>query len=186
MHQVGVGAAVYFTLSAISLSTLGLVGVGAGLGYGVGSWAVEKIKQKRCEKQMDRLPEELKAALKHWQHFLASRGFNDSPPNPAQAEALFAEFAQIQPFYAQQVQNFVYAHGGSTVGGTAYMEGRGMPSTQANHVAAEVWSLSMHSNLRLSAESPCLLILCHSGQIRPELFLQEHSDIFNTKRCCPF
>ena len=52
--KVGVGAAVYFTLSAISLSTLGLVGIGAGVGYGVGSWAVDKIRQKRCEKQMDR------------------------------------------------------------------------------------------------------------------------------------
>ena len=52
--KVGVGAAVYFTLSAISLSTLGLVGIGAGVGYGVGSWAVDKIRQKRCEKQMNR------------------------------------------------------------------------------------------------------------------------------------
>lgn len=139
LWQVGVGAAVYFTLSAISLSTLGLVGVGAGVGYGVGSWAVEKIRQKRCEKQMEMLPAELKAALTQWHAFLASRLGRDSQPNPAEAEAFFAEFAQLQPFYAQQVQNFVHAHGGSTVGGGAYAEGRGVSSMQAGRVpVAEV------------------------------------------------
>ncbi|CAK9010001.1 Uncharacterized protein SCF082_LOCUS10492 [Durusdinium trenchii] len=139
LPAVGVGAAVYFTLSAISLSTLGLVGVGAGVGYGVGSWAVEKIRQKRCEKQMEMLPAELKAALTQWHAFLASRLGRDSQPNPAEAEAFFAEFAQLQPFYAQQVQNFVHAHGGSTVGGGAYAEGRGVSSMQAGRVpVAEV------------------------------------------------
>ena len=132
LPAVGVGAAVYFTLSAISLSTLGLVGIGAGVGYGVGSWAVDKIRQKRCEKQMDKLPEELKQALQQWQAFLASR--LGRQPNPAEAEAIFAEFAQMQPFYAQQVQNFVHAHGGSTTGGAAYAQGQGMPSGQTRHV----------------------------------------------------
>jgi len=123
LPAVGVGAAVYFTLSAISLSTLGLVGIGAGVGYGVGSWAVDKIRQKRCEKQMDRLPEELKVALQQWQTYLASR-LAGRQPNPSEAEAIFAEFAQLQPFYAQQVQNFVHAHGGSTTGGAAYTQGQ--------------------------------------------------------------
>lgn len=116
---------------------LGLVGIGAGVGYGVGSWAVDKIRQKRCEKQMDKLPEELKQALQQWQAFLASR--LGRQPNPAEAEAIFAEFAQMQPFYAQQVQNFVHAHGGSTTGGAAYAQGQGMPSGQTRHVpVAEV------------------------------------------------
>ncbi|CAJ1376975.1 unnamed protein product [Effrenium voratum] len=113
LPAVGVGACVYFALSAVSLGTLGLVGVGAGVGYGVGSWAMDRLKQKRCEKQMDRLPAELKAALGQWQAFLAARCPNRQP-SAAEAEGLFAEFAQIEPFCAQQVQQFVVVHGGST------------------------------------------------------------------------
>lgn len=115
LPAVGVGAAVYFTLTAVSLSTLGLVGIGAGVGYGVGNWAMDKFRQRRCEKHMERQPEELKMGLQQWQAFLASR-LGGRPPSPTEAEALFAEFAQIQPFYAQQVQSFVHAHGGSTQG----------------------------------------------------------------------
>eukprot|EP00438_Fugacium_kawagutii_P000555 Skav223856 [mRNA] locus=scaffold2304:480060:480515:- [translate_table: standard] len=137
LPAIGVGAAVYFTLSAISISTLGLVGIGAGVGYGVGSWAVDRYRQKRCEKQMDRLPEELKQGLQQWQAFLVSR-LGSRQPTPAEAEAIFAEFAQLQPFYAQQVHNFVHAHGGSTTGGAAYTSGQGMSSGPRHVPVAEV------------------------------------------------
>mmetsp|Transcript_98493 Transcript_98493/g.234487 ORF Transcript_98493/g.234487 Transcript_98493/m.234487 type:complete len:155 (-) Transcript_98493:253-717(-) len=138
LPAVGVGAAVYFTLTTVSLGTLGLVGIGAGVGYGVGSWAMDRFREKRCQKKMDQLPAELKEGLRQWQAFLASR--HPGNPNPAEAEALFAEFAQFQPFYAQQVQQFVHAHGGSTAGGAAYMQGGGAPAPQAVpvRVAAEV------------------------------------------------
>mmetsp|Transcript_88922 Transcript_88922/g.247032 ORF Transcript_88922/g.247032 Transcript_88922/m.247032 type:complete len:166 (+) Transcript_88922:80-577(+) len=123
LPAAGVGAFVWLTGMA-SLSTLGLVGLGAGIGYGVGSWAVDKLKEKRCQNAMDKLPPALKVALHQWQAFLNAR-LPGRQPNPAEAEALFAEFAQLQPSNAQQVQNFVHSHGGSTVGGGA---GRAAPS----------------------------------------------------------
>ena len=78
-----------------------------------------------------RLPEELKQALHQWQTFLASR--LGRQPSPAEAEAIFAEFAQMQPFYAQQVQNFVHAHGGTTGA-----HPQGMPGQPRHVPVAEV------------------------------------------------
>uniref|UniRef100_A0A7S4PWQ8 Uncharacterized protein n=1 Tax=Alexandrium monilatum TaxID=311494 RepID=A0A7S4PWQ8_9DINO len=117
LPALGVGAVVYFTTGLVSLSTLGLVGVGAGVGYGVGSWAVDKFREMRCKNAMDRLHPALKVALQQWQAFLASR-VPGRQPTHEEAAALFAEFEQMQPSNAEQVRNFVQKHGGS-VGGMA-------------------------------------------------------------------
>mmetsp|Transcript_82999 Transcript_82999/g.231630 ORF Transcript_82999/g.231630 Transcript_82999/m.231630 type:complete len:170 (+) Transcript_82999:90-599(+) len=116
LPAAGVAAAVYFCVGAVSLSTLGLVGIGAGVGYSVGNWAVDKFKDMRCQNAMERLPPATKVALQQWQTFLAAR-CPGRQPTAAEAEALFMEFAQMQPSNAQHVNNFVHAHGGSTTSG---------------------------------------------------------------------
>uniref|UniRef100_A0A6U6QQX3 Uncharacterized protein n=1 Tax=Zooxanthella nutricula TaxID=1333877 RepID=A0A6U6QQX3_9DINO len=114
------GAVLYVASNFVSLGTVGLVGIGAGVGYGVGSWVSEKLRGKRCELAMKKLAPQVQVALKQWQAFLEQR-LPGRQPNPAEAEALFAEFAQLQPSNAEQVRGFVHAHGGSTVGGAAAM-----------------------------------------------------------------
>eukprot|EP00443_Scrippsiella_acuminata_P134028 CAMPEP_0115677248 /NCGR_PEP_ID=MMETSP0272-20121206/55120_1 /TAXON_ID=71861 /ORGANISM="Scrippsiella trochoidea, Strain CCMP3099" /LENGTH=134 /DNA_ID=CAMNT_0003116345 /DNA_START=72 /DNA_END=477 /DNA_ORIENTATION=+ len=89
LPAAGIGAAACWVLGIASLSTLGIVGIGAGVGYGVGTWAVDKVRDLRCKNAMDKLPEPVKVALE-----------------------LFAEFAQQQPSNAQLVHSFVTSHGG--------------------------------------------------------------------------
>mmetsp|Transcript_106003 Transcript_106003/g.330611 ORF Transcript_106003/g.330611 Transcript_106003/m.330611 type:complete len:139 (-) Transcript_106003:22-438(-) len=114
LPALGVGAAVYFTTGLISLSTLGLVGIGAGGGYVVGSWAADKFRELRCQKAMDRLHPQLKVALTQWKAFVAGR-VPGREPTQEEAAALFQEFEQQQPSNAEQVRGFVQARGG-TVG----------------------------------------------------------------------
>mmetsp|Transcript_27691 Transcript_27691/g.69519 ORF Transcript_27691/g.69519 Transcript_27691/m.69519 type:complete len:157 (-) Transcript_27691:181-651(-) len=111
LPAAGIGAAACWVLGIASLSTLGIVGIGAGVGYGVGTWAVDKVRDLRCKNAMDKLPEPVKVALRQWQAYLAAR-LPGRQPNPAEAEALFAEFAQQQPSNAQLVHSFVTSHGG--------------------------------------------------------------------------
>ena len=87
---------------------------------------------------------------------------------------------QLQPFYAQQVQSFVHAHGGSTTGGAAYTQGQGMGQTR--HVpVAEVWLLTALAlccpflqSLSIEASWASKLILAEPGQncsIETEVFV---------------
>jgi hypothetical protein len=120
LPAVGVGAAVYAVTGLVSLTTLGLVGIGAGVGYGVGSWLADKYEEKKeaaqdPQKVFAKMPPALQVALGHWQAFLAAK-VPGRQPTHAEAEALFAEFAQAEPFHAHQVRDFVHSHGGSTVG----------------------------------------------------------------------
>jgi len=98
-------------------STWGLVGLGAGVGYGVGTWAVDKLKEKRCQNAMDKLHPALKTSLHQWQTYLADRTHGKQATS-FEAEMVFAEFAQEQPSNAQLVSDFVRSHGGSTTGGS--------------------------------------------------------------------
>mmetsp|Transcript_98228 Transcript_98228/g.194586 ORF Transcript_98228/g.194586 Transcript_98228/m.194586 type:complete len:168 (+) Transcript_98228:26-529(+) len=124
LPAVGVGAAVSFATGLVSLSTLGLVGLGAGVGYGVGTWAKDKLRDKRCQNAMDNLHPALKIALQQWQTYLAER-MHGKQPTPAEGEMVFAAFAQEQPSNAQLVSDFVRAHGGNTSGGGATVAANG-------------------------------------------------------------
>merc|ERR1719198_2678854 len=71
LPAITVGGVVYIITGFASLSTLGLVAIGAGVGYGVGSWIADKF-QKRDGIQtgdvarMDQLPWAVKVALEQW------------------------------------------------------------------------------------------------------------------------
>merc|ERR1719221_1318878 len=77
LPAVGVGAIVYWVTGIVSISTLGLVGIGAGVGYGVGSWIAENYEKKKQEKEggapqgvsMDSLPWAMQVSLQQWQVF---------------------------------------------------------------------------------------------------------------------
>mmetsp|Transcript_86068 Transcript_86068/g.184421 ORF Transcript_86068/g.184421 Transcript_86068/m.184421 type:complete len:164 (+) Transcript_86068:81-572(+) len=112
LPAVGVGAVVYFVTGIVSLSTLGLVGVGAGVGYGVGSWIADNYEKKKQESQKKQggetaeLPWALQVSLQQWQAFLSGRAAGQQLA-PAQVEQLFAEFAQREPVHARNVQSLL-------------------------------------------------------------------------------
>mmetsp|Transcript_2781 Transcript_2781/g.7465 ORF Transcript_2781/g.7465 Transcript_2781/m.7465 type:complete len:141 (-) Transcript_2781:49-471(-) len=118
LPALGVGAAVYFTVGAFSLSTIGLIGIGAGVGYGAGSWVKDKYREFRCKNAIDKLHPAVKVALQQWEAFLASR-IPGRKPTRDEALQLFTEFEQLQPSNAEQVRSFVHARGGDTVGNVA-------------------------------------------------------------------
>eukprot|EP00931_Biecheleriopsis_adriatica_P115381 TRINITY_DN91182_c0_g1_i1.p2 TRINITY_DN91182_c0_g1~~TRINITY_DN91182_c0_g1_i1.p2 ORF type:complete len:152 (-),score=48.83 TRINITY_DN91182_c0_g1_i1:113-568(-) len=115
LPAVGVGAAVYFVTGFVSLGTLGLVGVGAGVGYGVGSWIADKYNEKQeaklskeQEANLSQLPWAMQVSLQSWQSFLGSRS-GGGQLNPQQVEQLFQEFSQVEPGHASNVANLVSA-----------------------------------------------------------------------------
>eukprot|EP00438_Fugacium_kawagutii_P028094 Skav211007 [mRNA] locus=scaffold1610:331948:340469:+ [translate_table: standard] len=69
LPAIGVGAAVYIVTGWITLPTLGLVGIGAGVGYGVGSWIADKMQKKEGQTKvpLDQLPWAVQVALQQWQ-----------------------------------------------------------------------------------------------------------------------
>eukprot|EP00929_Paragymnodinium_shiwhaense_P023860 TRINITY_DN1483_c0_g1_i3.p1 TRINITY_DN1483_c0_g1~~TRINITY_DN1483_c0_g1_i3.p1 ORF type:complete len:169 (-),score=37.67 TRINITY_DN1483_c0_g1_i3:386-892(-) len=130
LPAVGVGAAVYFVTGVVSLSTLGLVGVGAGVGYGVGSWLADKYQDAQDKKNAGKpghghavvqgeIPWALQVSLQQWQVFLQSRVAGGPQPSPQQVEGIFAEFASIEPVHAQNVRSFMHAAGGAGHGGVS-------------------------------------------------------------------
>mmetsp|Transcript_6729 Transcript_6729/g.16706 ORF Transcript_6729/g.16706 Transcript_6729/m.16706 type:complete len:161 (+) Transcript_6729:3-485(+) len=118
LPAVGVGATVYFVTGAVTLSTLGLVGIGAGVGYGVGSWLADKYQDRKGKDDgagrqgMDQLPWALQVSLQQWKAYLSSR-VAGTHPTPQQVEAIFEEWAQLEPAHAQNVRAFVAAAGSS-------------------------------------------------------------------------
>eukprot|EP00930_Biecheleria_cincta_P086602 TRINITY_DN75870_c0_g1_i1.p1 TRINITY_DN75870_c0_g1~~TRINITY_DN75870_c0_g1_i1.p1 ORF type:complete len:175 (+),score=27.20 TRINITY_DN75870_c0_g1_i1:63-527(+) len=129
LPALGVGAAVYFITGVVSLSTLGLVGVGAGVGYGVGSWIADKYQERQDEKlakeqgaSMAQLPWAIQVSLQNWQSFLASRA-GGQQLTPPQVEALFQEYARVEPGHAQNVSSFVHSAGLNQGSGSASSSG---------------------------------------------------------------
>eukprot|EP00933_Yihiella_yeosuensis_P050287 TRINITY_DN48060_c0_g1_i1.p1 TRINITY_DN48060_c0_g1~~TRINITY_DN48060_c0_g1_i1.p1 ORF type:complete len:158 (+),score=36.85 TRINITY_DN48060_c0_g1_i1:84-557(+) len=114
LPAIGVGTAVYLVTGVVSLSTLGLVGIGAGVGYGVGTWIADKYQEKQDAKnggqdaRMDQLPWAIQVSLQSWQGYLASRAAG-GPLNPQQVEQIFQEFARQEPAHAQNVAALVSA-----------------------------------------------------------------------------
>lgn len=116
LPAVGVGAAVYLVTGVVSLSTLGLIGIGAGVGYGVGSWLADKYQDKKGgatrsgqEMGADQHPWALQVSLQQWQAYLQERvgGPQGQSVDPQQVEQIFAEFTREQPVHAQNVRTFV-------------------------------------------------------------------------------
>eukprot|EP00929_Paragymnodinium_shiwhaense_P023863 TRINITY_DN1483_c0_g2_i1.p2 TRINITY_DN1483_c0_g2~~TRINITY_DN1483_c0_g2_i1.p2 ORF type:complete len:165 (-),score=49.47 TRINITY_DN1483_c0_g2_i1:379-873(-) len=134
LPAVGVGAAVYFVTGVVSVTTLGLVGVGAGVGYGVGSWLADKYQDAQDKKNAGKpgagqgeIPWAMQVSLQQWQVFLQSRTGGNQQPPPQQVAGIFAEFASIEPVHAQNVRTFFEAAGGAGQGAG----GGSMPVMQA-------------------------------------------------------
>ncbi|CAE8743314.1 unnamed protein product, partial [Polarella glacialis] len=124
-----VGGAVYFLTGIVSVGTLGLVGVGAGVGYGVGSWIADKYQERQDKNSkhdnvaMDQLPWAMQVSLQSWQSYLGSRAAG-SKLTPPQVEQIFHEFAQREPGHAANVSSLV--GGASSGGGGGFQQSPGV------------------------------------------------------------
>uniref|UniRef100_A0A7S1PQU5 Uncharacterized protein n=1 Tax=Alexandrium catenella TaxID=2925 RepID=A0A7S1PQU5_ALECA len=114
LPAIGVGATVYFVTGLTSLSTLGLVGVGAGIGYGVGSWIADKFQKKQEAVggqqgggvAVDQLPWAVQVALQQWQDFVMRRA-EGQQLSQADVDRLWTEFEQIEPTHAMNARALV-------------------------------------------------------------------------------
>ncbi|CAE8731237.1 unnamed protein product, partial [Polarella glacialis] len=102
LPAIGVGAAVYFVTGIVSVGTLGLVGVGAGVGYGVGSWIADKFQKKqdgeraRNSVRVDEMPWAVQVALQQWTDFVSRRAAGRQLTE-ADVDRVWAEFEQMEP-----------------------------------------------------------------------------------------
>uniref|UniRef100_A0A7S1QEH3 Uncharacterized protein n=1 Tax=Alexandrium catenella TaxID=2925 RepID=A0A7S1QEH3_ALECA len=112
LPALGVGGAVYLVTGVVSMGTLAMVGIGAGVGYGVGTWLSEQYEKKKQQTagQDGRgapggyaVPDAMQVSLMQWQAFLSSRS-GGGELTRQQLEQLFAEFSRIEPGHAQNVQ----------------------------------------------------------------------------------
>mmetsp|Transcript_2234 Transcript_2234/g.4699 ORF Transcript_2234/g.4699 Transcript_2234/m.4699 type:complete len:159 (-) Transcript_2234:53-529(-) len=111
LPALAVGGTVYFVTGVVSLGTLALVGVGAGVGYGVGSWVVEKFQKKNEHGQqgvatMDQLPWAVQVALQQWQGFVAQR-VGGRQVMEGEVDQLWLEFEQLEPVHAANARPYV-------------------------------------------------------------------------------
>ncbi|CAE7551080.1 unnamed protein product [Symbiodinium pilosum] len=109
LPAIGVGAAVYWITGIASMTTLGLVGIGAGVGYGVGSWIADKMQKKgdgQNKVQMDQLPWAVQVALQNWQEFLMRQAAGRQL-SPADVDAIWAQFEQYEPTHAANARALV-------------------------------------------------------------------------------
>eukprot|EP00928_Gymnodinium_smaydae_P055005 TRINITY_DN38672_c0_g1_i1.p1 TRINITY_DN38672_c0_g1~~TRINITY_DN38672_c0_g1_i1.p1 ORF type:complete len:168 (-),score=24.85 TRINITY_DN38672_c0_g1_i1:67-570(-) len=111
LPALGVGAAVYFVTGMASLSTLGMVGIGAGVGYGVGSWIADKLSKRDslapgATAPAEQLPWAVQVALQSWQDFANSRAAGRQL-GPDDMDALWAEFEHIEPTHAKNAAAIV-------------------------------------------------------------------------------
>mmetsp|Transcript_16747 Transcript_16747/g.36986 ORF Transcript_16747/g.36986 Transcript_16747/m.36986 type:complete len:167 (-) Transcript_16747:72-572(-) len=108
LPAIGVGAAVYIVTGWITLPTLGLVGIGAGVGYGVGSWIADKMSKKEGQTKvnLDQLPWAVQVALQQWQEFL-TRQAAGRQLTPADVDAIWAQFEQYEPTHAANARALV-------------------------------------------------------------------------------
>mmetsp|Transcript_8930 Transcript_8930/g.20442 ORF Transcript_8930/g.20442 Transcript_8930/m.20442 type:complete len:183 (-) Transcript_8930:163-711(-) len=111
----GIGAAVYLVTApamTASLTTLGIVGIGAGVGYGVGSWIADKYQKKqegpgsRQGVSVDQLPWAVQVAVQQWQEFVTRRAAGRELAQ-ADIDQLWAEFEQIEPTHAMNARSLV-------------------------------------------------------------------------------
>mmetsp|Transcript_70106 Transcript_70106/g.228074 ORF Transcript_70106/g.228074 Transcript_70106/m.228074 type:complete len:183 (+) Transcript_70106:144-692(+) len=129
LPAVGVGGALYLVAGAASLGTLAMVGIGAGVGYGVGGWLSQQYEKKRLEKKQAagrgsrslqqqappaasgqmvsgeayHVNEELQISLMRWQAFHHQLTGGRDVPQP-QMEQIFAQFSLAEPEHARNVQ----------------------------------------------------------------------------------
>mmetsp|Transcript_107888 Transcript_107888/g.303974 ORF Transcript_107888/g.303974 Transcript_107888/m.303974 type:complete len:124 (-) Transcript_107888:16-387(-) len=122
----------------VSLGTLGLIGIGAGVGYGVGSWLADKYQERResqggsAPNQADQLPWAVQVSLQQWQAFCAASFPAGASPTPQEVDAAFAEFAAREPVHAQNVRSLTTGASASSV------HSPGGPTIVATTAAAEV------------------------------------------------
>ncbi|CAK0908400.1 unnamed protein product [Prorocentrum cordatum] len=114
LPALGVGGAVYLITGVVSMGTLAMVGIGAGVGYGVGTWLSDQYQKKKSEQearegrgrghqQPMQLPEELQVSVMQWQTYLQQRAAGaEAQLQQPELEALFAEFAQVEPIHARR------------------------------------------------------------------------------------
>ncbi|CAJ1400130.1 unnamed protein product [Effrenium voratum] len=139
LPAIGVGAAVYFVTGFASISTLGLVGVGAGVGYGVGSWIADKMGKKQDAQKvpLESLPWAVQVALQNWQEFL-TRQAAGRQLSPADVDAIWAQFEQYEPTHAANARALVRGSSASSSSqGPATFNSGGGPTFVATQ-AAEV------------------------------------------------
>jgi len=132
---------VYLVTGMVSMGTLALVGIGAGVGYGIGTWLSDQYEKRQIDKSGNaagkapiQLPDSLQVSVMQWQTFLNSRAAG-AALTPPQLQQLFAEFARLEPHHArnvQLVQDQVHQRNPSAFGTTPVMQPGG------NLVAAEV------------------------------------------------
>lgn len=116
LPAIGVGAAVYWITGIASVTTLGLVGIGAGVGYGVGSWIADKMQKKgdaQNKVQMDQLPWAVQVALQHWQEFV-TRQAAGRQLTPADVDTIWAQFEQYEPTHAANARALVRGSGAAS------------------------------------------------------------------------
>eukprot|EP00930_Biecheleria_cincta_P071097 TRINITY_DN58646_c0_g1_i1.p1 TRINITY_DN58646_c0_g1~~TRINITY_DN58646_c0_g1_i1.p1 ORF type:complete len:159 (-),score=32.96 TRINITY_DN58646_c0_g1_i1:48-524(-) len=129
LPALGVGAAVYAVSGVVSLTALGLVGVGAGVGYGVGQWFSKKVQERKLTEQMPpqpypqqplpgnsagELPHHLQVSLQAWQNFLSAKAQASGLQQlaPKQVEEAFLEFRRVEPQHAANVTSIIHSTGG--------------------------------------------------------------------------
>jgi len=143
LPAIGVGGVVYLVTGMVSVGTLALVGIGAGVGYGVGNWLADKYQKKQDTTSaqkgvpMEQLPWAMQVSLQAWQQFLLQNA-NGAQLSPMQVEQLFVEFEKVEPAHAQNVRGFVMASQGGQ--GSAAASAHSMPGgvTVVPTAAAEV------------------------------------------------
>eukprot|EP00931_Biecheleriopsis_adriatica_P006613 TRINITY_DN107996_c0_g1_i1.p1 TRINITY_DN107996_c0_g1~~TRINITY_DN107996_c0_g1_i1.p1 ORF type:complete len:172 (-),score=28.69 TRINITY_DN107996_c0_g1_i1:70-585(-) len=142
LPAIGVGAAVYFVTGFASLGTLGLVGIGAGVGYGVGSWIADKFQKKEGGAQggvpLEQMPWAVQVALQQWQEFVTRRAAGRQLTQ-SDVDQIWAEFEQMEPTHAANARPLVrgQAASSSSSSGAATFGGGGGPTYVATQ-AAEV------------------------------------------------
>lgn len=116
LPAIGVGAAVYIVTGFASLGTLGLVGIGAGVGYGVGSWIADKYQKKHDAvrgSSAEQLPWAVEVALQQWQDFVAVRSAGRQL-SQADIDRIWQEFEQTEPTHAANARAVVRGVGASS------------------------------------------------------------------------
>eukprot|EP00747_Dinoflagellata_sp_TGD_P168627 gnl/TRDRNA2_/TRDRNA2_195481_c0_seq1.p1 gnl/TRDRNA2_/TRDRNA2_195481_c0~~gnl/TRDRNA2_/TRDRNA2_195481_c0_seq1.p1 ORF type:complete len:173 (-),score=35.23 gnl/TRDRNA2_/TRDRNA2_195481_c0_seq1:101-619(-) len=112
---IGVGGVFYFVTGIASFSTIGLICIGAGVGYGVGTWIADKFSkdeqlQRGAGTSREQMPWAVQVALQQWWEFVASKTGGGRQPSPAEVDRLWAEFAQQQPTHATNVRVVLQPH----------------------------------------------------------------------------
>eukprot|EP00930_Biecheleria_cincta_P099778 TRINITY_DN91396_c0_g1_i1.p1 TRINITY_DN91396_c0_g1~~TRINITY_DN91396_c0_g1_i1.p1 ORF type:complete len:175 (+),score=34.87 TRINITY_DN91396_c0_g1_i1:72-596(+) len=141
LPAIGVGAAVYFVTGIASLGTLSLVGIGAGVGYGVGSWIADKMGKKQQDQSnvpLEQMPWAVQVALQQWQAFLAQQAAGRQLTQ-ADVDQIWLQFEQVEPTHAGNARALVRGTSSASAssGGPATFGGAGGPTFVATQ-AAEV------------------------------------------------